>query len=122
MTEKEKKINQAMEYYNKDAELATDNVRKARIYFMMAENYRKRNNKSQARAYYNRNLALNQSNGLAYLRIAALYADSANDCGTTAFEKRAVYWKAAELADRAAAVDRSEERRVGKECRCMVWR
>ena len=25
-----------------------------------------------------------------HLRIAALYADSANDCGTTAFEKRKV--------------------------------
>lgn len=105
MLEQERKINEAMEYYNQAAELETNNVRKARIYFMMAENYRKRNNKSQARAYYNRNLALNQSNGISYLRIAALYADSANDCGTTAFEKRAVYWKAAELAERAAAVD-----------------
>lgn len=105
MLEQENKTNQAMEYYSQAADLSTNNVRKARIYFMMAENYRKRNNKSQARAYYNRNLALNQSNGISYLRIAALYADSANDCGTTAFEKRAVYWKAAELADRAAAVD-----------------
>lgn len=107
MLEQENKINQAMDYYSQAADLTTDNVRKARIYFMMAENYRKRNNKSQARTYYNRNLSLNPSNGISYLRIAALYAESANDCGTTAFEKRAVYWKAAELADRAAAVDAS---------------
>lgn len=105
MSEQENKINQAMDYYKQAADLEENTVRKARIYFKMAENYRARNNKSQARNYYNRNLELNPSNGLSYLRIAALYADSANDCGTTAFEKRAVYWRAAELASRAAAVD-----------------
>lgn len=105
MLEQENKMNQAMEYYNQAADLEENKVRKARIYFHMAENYRKRNNPVQARTYYNRNLELNPSNGISYLRIAALYATSANDCGTTAFEKRAVYWKAAELADRAAAVD-----------------
>lgn len=105
MLEQEKKINQAMEYYNQAADLEQDKVRKARIYFKLAEIYRSRNNKSQARSFYNKNLELNPSNGLSYLRIAALYADSANDCGTTAFEKRAIYWKAAELASRAAAVD-----------------
>lgn len=105
MLEQENKINQAMEYYNQAAELEENTVRKARIYFSMAENYRKRNNPTQARTYYNKNLELNPSHGLSYLRIAALYAGSANDCGTTAFEKRAVYWKAAELAERAAAVD-----------------
>lgn len=105
MLEQENKTNQAMEYYNQAADLEQNKVRKARIYFKLAENFRKRNNKSQARNYYNKNLELNPSNGISYLRIAALYADSANDCGTTAFEKRAVYWKAAELASRAAAVD-----------------
>lgn len=105
MLEQENKINQAMEYYNQAADLEVNKVRKARTYFKIAEIHRKRNAKSQARAFYNRNLELNPSNGISYLRIAALYADSANDCGTTAFEKRAVYWKAAELADRAAAVD-----------------
>ena len=105
MLEQENKINQAMEYYNQAADLEVNKVRKARTYFKIAEIHRKRNSKSQARTFYNRNIELNPSNGIAYLRIAALYADSANDCGTTAFEKRAVYWKAAELADRAAAVD-----------------
>ncbi|HLW15102.1 MAG TPA: hypothetical protein VKX30_06360 [Flavobacteriaceae bacterium] len=105
MLEQENKVNQAMEYYNQAADLEVNKVRKARTYFKIAEIHRKRNSKSQARTFYNRNLELNPSNGIAYLRIAALYADSANDCGTTAFEKRAVYWKAAELADRAAAVD-----------------
>lgn len=105
MLEQEKKINEAMKYYNQAADLEENKVRKARIYFKMAENYRKRNNKSKARSYYNKNIELNPSHGLSYLRIAALYAGSANDCGATAFEKRAVYWKAAEMASRGAAVD-----------------
>lgn len=105
MLNQEGKINQAMEYYSQAADLEQNDTRKARIYFNMAEIYRKRGNKVQARNYYNRNLAINPSNGYSYLRIAALYADSASECGTTAFEKRAVYWRAAELASRAAAVD-----------------
>jgi hypothetical protein len=38
---------------------------------------------------------------------AALYADSANECGETQFDKRAVYWLAAKTADRAGRVDPS---------------
>ncbi|MEZ4859456.1 MAG: hypothetical protein R2781_11670, partial [Flavobacteriaceae bacterium] len=42
-----------------------------------------------------------------YLKIAQMYAQSSNDCGATVFEKRAVNWKAAEMADKAARVDGS---------------
>jgi hypothetical protein len=45
--------------------------------------------------------------GISYLRIAAMIAGSANDCGDTTFNKRAVYWKAANYARRAASVDAS---------------
>ena len=37
--------------------------------------------------------------------IANLYATSANDCGSTPFEKRSLYWKAAEMARQAGRVD-----------------
>lgn len=45
--------------------------------------------------------------GICYLRIAKMYADSANNCGTDVFSKRAVYWKAAEMARKAGRVDGS---------------
>ena len=45
--------------------------------------------------------------GRAYLKIANMYAASANNCGTTVFEKRAIYWKAADMASKAARVDGS---------------
>jgi len=41
------------------------------------------------------------------LLIASLYASSANDCGSTSFEKRAMYWKAADVARQAGRVDPS---------------
>ena len=45
--------------------------------------------------------------GAAYLLIANLYASSANNCGNSQFEKRAVYWLAAKEARKAANVDAS---------------
>ena len=45
--------------------------------------------------------------GRAYLLIANMYAESAYDCGDTQFNKRAVYWLAADLARKAGRVDNS---------------
>lgn len=63
-----------------------------------------KSSKVQARDYARKAIDANPANGRAYLLLASLYADSANACGDTAFEKRAVYWKAAELAQKAARV------------------
>lgn len=43
-------------------------------------------------------LKFNPSANKAYTIIARAYADSANSCGSTPFEKRAVYWLAADVA------------------------
>ena len=59
----------------------------------------------QARNYFREALKLNPSNGRPYLSIAAMYAASANNCGDTNFNKRAVYWLAADEAKKAARVD-----------------
>src|SRR5699024_5125114 len=96
-----------MKYFNEAADLETDNSKKARIYYSIAENYRKAGNFSSARTYYNRMLEVRPSAGMAYYRIGSMYADSASNCGTTVFEKRAMYWLAAEMMDKAARVDGS---------------
>src|SRR5690606_14219330 len=61
----------------------------------------------QARTYYRRALDAKPSTGRAYLSIADMIAQSANSCGNTTFEKRAVYWLAARYAERAGQVDPS---------------
>jgi hypothetical protein len=64
-------------------------------------------NKSQARTYAKKALNVKPSYGRAYLLIAQLYGSSINDCGSTPFEKRAMYWLAAQYADRAGSADPS---------------
>lgn len=103
--EAEGKASKALEYFNQAAELEKDNSKKARIYYSLAENYRKKGSYSTARTYYNKMLETKPSAGIAYYKIATMYADSANDCGTTVFEKRAMNWLAADMMDKAARVD-----------------
>ena len=52
-------------------------------------------------------LRLNPANGKPHLYIASMYADSAKDksCGKDNFEQRAIFWLAAEEAQKASRVD-----------------
>ncbi len=101
------KSSEAMKYYNESANLETNPTAKARAFMKIADNYRKSGNFGQARTFYNRALQAQPSNGRAYLHIASMMAQSANNCGNTTFEKRAVYWLAANYASRAGQVDPS---------------
>ncbi|WP_297794081.1 hypothetical protein [uncultured Eudoraea sp.] len=92
--------------FNKALELETDSKKKSNIAYKIATSYR-RSSKSTARKYAQQAINANSSNGKAYLLIANLYATSANDCGSTPFEKRAIYWKAADMARKAGRVDPS---------------
>lgn len=105
--EAEGKAARALEYFNEAAQLETDNSKKARIYYSIAENYRKKGSFSNARTYYNRMLEVRPSAGIAYYRIGIMYAESASNCGETVFEKRAMNWLAADMMDKAAQVDGS---------------
>ena len=92
--------------FNKAVELEADSYKKSEILYKIATIVRK-TSKSQARNYAQKAIDANASNGKAYLLIATLYASSANECGSTPFEKRAIYWKAADMASRAGRVDPS---------------
>lgn len=97
----------ALDYYVQSAELETDNARKARTYYNIAENYRKAGSLGNARSFYRKAIEAMPSYGRAYLQIARMYAASSNNCGETIFEKRAINWLAAEEARKAARVDPS---------------
>lgn len=99
--------------FNKAVELETDSYRKSNILYKIATIVRK-GSKSQARNYAQKAIDANSANGKAYLLIANLYAGSANACGSTPFEKRAIYWKAADMARRAGRVDPSLASRANK--------
>ncbi len=99
--------------FNKASELETDSFKKSNILYNIAARY-SRISKSTSRTYANKAIDTNPSNGKAYLLIASLIAGSANDCGSTTFEKRAIYWKAAEYSRKAARVDPSISKRAGQ--------
>lgn len=95
----------ALEYFNQSAELQKDNNKKANVYYTIARNIYGSSNKSQARAYAEKALAAKPSFGDAYVFIAQLYANSANECGDDPFEKRAIYWLAAATARKAGTAN-----------------
>ncbi|MFM1808578.1 MAG: hypothetical protein RLZZ242_1303 [Bacteroidota bacterium] len=99
-------IQGALADFNKSAELETDPYKKSNILYKIATIVRK-SNKVQTRNYLNQAIKANPANGRAYLLLAAIYGDSANECGESQFDKRAVYWLAAKTADRAGRVDPS---------------
>ncbi len=100
------KTNSAVSYYNKAVDLETDKYKKSDLLYRIATSYSK-SNKASAKSYAQKAIDTNPSNGKAYLLIAHLYANSANDCGDTAFDKRTIYWKAADVARQAGRVDPS---------------
>jgi tetratricopeptide (TPR) repeat protein len=99
------KSNEAQKYFKQAYDLETDNFKKAKIAAKIGRSLKKRGAYGPARNYFRKALKLNPSNGRPHLSIAAMYAKSANKCGDTNFNKRAVYWLAAQEAQKASRVD-----------------
>jgi len=93
--------------FDKALSLETDSYKQSNIAYKVATVFRRKGSKSNARKYAQKAIGFNSANGKAYLLIANLYATSANDCGSDTFSKRAIYWKAADMARKAGRVDPS---------------
>ncbi|MGS2764031.1 hypothetical protein [Sinomicrobium sp. M5D2P9] len=107
LNDKKKNSSEALKYYNEAVSLEKDSYKKADILFKIGVKYKNAGQGTTAYKYFRQVLDAQPSNGKAYLQIATLYANSANQCGNTTFEKRAVYWKAAQMARKAGEVDPS---------------
>ncbi|OEK08965.1 hypothetical protein A8C32_13735 [Flavivirga aquatica] len=105
LKDKEGKSNEAIKFYKQAISLETDNFKKAKLNNRIGLKLKARGSYGQARGFFKQALRLNPSSGRPHLSIAAMYAASANKCGDTNFNKRAVYWLAASEARKAARVD-----------------
>lgn len=114
--------NEALRYYEESISLETDPYKKAKTLYKIALEFKARGRKSTARSYANKALGYQPSLGKAYLMLASLYASSANDCGNTQFEKRAVYWLAAKTARKAGRVDASLKKNAEKSAKSYEGR
>ncbi len=101
------KTSEGNKYLDEAYDLEKDPLKKAKRAYDIGKSLRKKGQYGSARTYFQKALSLSPSMGRAYLEIAQMYAASANDCGTTVFNKRAVYWLAASEARKAAKVDGS---------------
>lgn len=114
LNEKKGNSSEAEKFYNESANLHTEGFEKAKLYYRLALMNKKKGRVSQAYNYANKTLAAQPSFGKAHLLIAGLYASSANNCGTTQFEKRATFWLAANTAEKAGKVNGSLKNSAAK--------
>lgn len=92
-------------YFDQTLSLEQDPLKKAKLYKKLANELKAKGSYSRARQYYMESMKLNPSDGSPYLAIAAMYAKSANNCGDSNFNKRAVFWLAANTAEQAGRID-----------------
>jgi tetratricopeptide (TPR) repeat protein len=107
LNDKQGNSEEALKYYQESVSLQTDNYKKANILYKIAVKFKNAGRRVSARDYAQQALAFQPSLGQAYLLIANMYANSANGCGDSQFNKRAVFWLAAQTAQKAGRVDAS---------------
>ena len=122
LNDKKGKSSEALKYYEESISLETDQYKKAKILYKIAVKFKKGGRKQSARNYARKALMNQPSMGRAYLLIASLYASSANDCGDSQFNKRAIYWLAADIANKAGRVDASIKKLANKTAKSYMGR
>tara|TARA_B110000483_G_scaffold219804_1_gene274307 strand:- start:1592 stop:2917 length:1326 start_codon:yes stop_codon:yes gene_type:complete len=114
LKDKSGKRTEALSFYNQAVDLEKDNFEKSKILYKIATSFKNKSRYGQARTYYLKSLKANPSMGKAHLAIAAMYAKSANSCGSDNFSKRAVYWLAAKEAAKAGRIDPTMKKNAKK--------
>lgn len=102
------------QYWDESISLGADSDTKSKIHYKKAEIAKGKGQYGTAKREYLASNAAKPSFGTPFLQIANLIAKSANNCGATPFEKRAVNWLAARYADKAGRVDASIKSRANK--------
>ncbi len=111
---KKKNYNDAAKYFEEAYTQETDNDKKAEYYYYAAVVSYAQNKLNNARSLALKAAGLKEHYGKPYILIAKMYAGSANSCGTTKFEKQAVYWAAVDKLYKAKAVDPSVAEEANK--------
>lgn len=100
----QRKFSAAVKFYNESADLQTNPIEKAKIFYLLATSLMS-NDSPKSKEYLNKALTLDPNMGKAYLFLAQLYSNSADECGKSIFEKKAIYYLAAETVNKAGVVE-----------------
>jgi len=101
---KERKFQDAIKYYDESASLQNNSLEKAKIYYTLATGLLA-NEIPKSKEYLQKALLADPNMGKAYLYLAQLYSNGANDCGVTDFEKKLVFYLAIQTAQKAVIVE-----------------
>ena len=104
---KNKDYEKASQYYIEAVSKETDNMKKASYLYESAlvANYQKKY--SSAVSFAKKSLELNPQNAGSYLLIGAVYGSNANLFGKDDFDRRQIYWVAADYVAKAKKIDNS---------------
>ncbi|KQC31906.1 secreted protein [Nonlabens sp. YIK11] len=94
-------------YWDQAISLGVSKDLESRIHYKKGVAYKDQGQYSSAKREFIAANNAKPSFGAPFLQIANMIASSANSCGNTIFEKRAINWVAARYANKAAAVDPS---------------
>jgi len=111
---KKKNYTDAAKYFEKAYTQEENAEQKAEYYYYAAVVSYAQNKLSNARSLALKAAGLKEHYGKPYILIAKMYAGSANKCGTTKFEKQAVYWVAVDKLYKAKSIDPSVAEEANK--------
>ena len=101
---KQRKFPEAIKYFTEAETLETNPLEKAKLDYTLATGLLS-NDKAKAKELLLKTIALDPKMGRAYLFLAELYSNSAEECGQTPFQKKAVYYLAQETIKKAALAE-----------------
>lgn len=101
---KQRKFPEAIQFYNEAADLQTNPLEKAQIYYTLATGLLA-TDLPKSKDYLNKALVADPKLGKAYIYLAQMYVNGSKDCGQTDFEKKAVYYLAIETVKKAGLFD-----------------
>jgi tetratricopeptide (TPR) repeat protein len=102
-----KEYAKSAKYFQEAIDGETVNDKLAGYYLEMALSQSKLKQYATAKANAIKAASLKSGFGKPYLLLASMYGESAGDCGTNDFERRAVYWAAMDMCAKAKNVDAS---------------
>lgn len=98
-------LTKAQEYYQKAINIETDNEQKSKYYYQLAAIALEQKSMSDVKKYCTEAITYNPNYGAAYILLGNAYASSSQTCGSTNFEKAAVFLVAVDQFIKAKSVD-----------------
>jgi hypothetical protein len=100
----QRKFAEAITYYTEAETLETNPLEKAKINYLLATGLLS-NDKSKSKELLIKATTQDPKTGKVYLYLSQLYANAAEECGNSDFEKKAIYYLAIETAKKASVAE-----------------